>query len=541
MSLIIQFLSQIRTFVRAQNIDELRNWLLVEPNANKQYHALANELRTQFRSSRHGANGTSSTALESTIEKCLPEEDDVPEGQGSPWPGFVTFMKDYMVFWRDVDYDDLLGAHTLLSGLVNSCSTAFAHPTYGGMLLKTAMSLCESLSRLTMMLSKRPDLTRNIRNVDADDRKSIAESSAEIIQKIFTTCLTDRSSARYSKPEGKKVGVYMFANLVLKLLFACRRTHLAKQIFTNISTNSPPLSFYPASQRVNFLYYLGRFNLANCHFLRAALCLEEAYLQIPPPLTSHRALVLSYLVPCNFLLGRLPSQLLLSRPEASALVPVYQPLIQAIRKGDFVLFQHTLAQHEKYLFDKGLLLVLTHRLRPLLWRSLSRRTFLLTYAPGQDDANPSNTNRRAATMDLADLHATSQYLQRRLEGYIPSKSPSSFAPSTASPAFLRAVSHDAASTLVPPPGGPKKLRPNEGLVWGNSPVEMDDVEMNVSVLIQLGFMHGFIAHSQGRFAVMGATKRSPVLAGWPTPWTAIRERQYEEDLDLDHVPGWVKG
>lgn len=72
-------------------------------------------------------------------------------------------------------------------------------------------------------------------------------------------------------------------------------------------------------------------------------------------------------------------------------------------------------------------------------------------------------------------------------------------------------------------------------------MEMDDVEMNVSVLIQLGFMHGFIAHSQGRFAVMGATKKSPVLAGWPTPWTAIRERQYEEDLDLDHVPGWVKG
>lgn len=102
------------------------------------------------------------------------------------------------------------------------------------MLLKTAMSLCESLSRLTMMLSKRPDLTRQIRNVDADDRKSIAETSAEIIQKIFTTCLTDRSSTRYSKPEGKKVGVYMFANLVLKLLFAVSQLgHIAgDQILT---------------------------------------------------------------------------------------------------------------------------------------------------------------------------------------------------------------------------------------------------------------------------------------------------------------------
>ncbi|CRK36168.1 hypothetical protein BN1708_016510, partial [Verticillium longisporum] len=122
------------------------------------------------------------------------------------------------------------------------------------------------MSRLTMMVSRRPDLTMRLRNVEADDRKSIAETSAEIIQKIFTTCLTDRTSARYSKPEGKKIGVYMFANLVLKLLFACRRTQLAKQIFTNISSNSPPLSLYPAAQRVTFLFYLGRFNLSNSHY-----------------------------------------------------------------------------------------------------------------------------------------------------------------------------------------------------------------------------------------------------------------------------------
>lgn len=85
------------------------------------------------------------------------------------------------------------------------------------MLLKTSMSLSETLARYTMTLNRRPDLTRRLRSVDED--KSIAESSAEIIQKIFTTCLTDRSSGRYST-DGKKIGVYMFANLVLKLLFA---------------------------------------------------------------------------------------------------------------------------------------------------------------------------------------------------------------------------------------------------------------------------------------------------------------------------------
>lgn len=88
------------------------------------------------------------------------------------------------------------------------------------MLLRTSMSLSETLVQLTMMLHRRPDLTRRLQgSSDGEGRKSIVESSAEIIQKIFTTCLTDRSTDRCSV-KGKKEGIYMFANLVLKLLFA---------------------------------------------------------------------------------------------------------------------------------------------------------------------------------------------------------------------------------------------------------------------------------------------------------------------------------
>lgn len=54
------------------------------------------------------------------------------------------------------------------------------------------------------------------------ERKSIAESTADIIQKIFTSCLMDRSSTRWTQPKGKKAGVYLFANLVLKLLISVR-------------------------------------------------------------------------------------------------------------------------------------------------------------------------------------------------------------------------------------------------------------------------------------------------------------------------------
>jgi nuclear mRNA export protein PCID2/THP1 len=112
MALLINFLTQIRVFVRSQDGNSLRQWLLVEPTASQQYHQLAAELRAQFR------QGRDSTAIENTVERCLPEDDDVPDGQATPWPGFVSFVKDYLLFWRDVDFGDLLAAHSLLSGLV---------------------------------------------------------------------------------------------------------------------------------------------------------------------------------------------------------------------------------------------------------------------------------------------------------------------------------------------------------------------------------------------------------------------------------------
>lgn len=93
------------------------------------------------------------------------------------------------------------------------------------MLLKTSMSLSETLARLTMTLNRRPDLLRRVKRDAGDDsQKSLAEKSAETIQRIFKACLQDRTTDRYTTPGGTKVAVYRFANLVLKLLFAVSKT-----------------------------------------------------------------------------------------------------------------------------------------------------------------------------------------------------------------------------------------------------------------------------------------------------------------------------
>jgi len=111
MALAVQFLSSIRGFVVDHNGDELRNWLLVENNVSPTYYQLANELRSSFPD-----NGTD--ALEKFVDKCLPEEDDVPEGKGSPWPGFNSFIQEYLEYWRDVDFDDMVSVHARLSDLL---------------------------------------------------------------------------------------------------------------------------------------------------------------------------------------------------------------------------------------------------------------------------------------------------------------------------------------------------------------------------------------------------------------------------------------
>ncbi|KAI1855853.1 hypothetical protein JX265_012116 [Neoarthrinium moseri] len=527
MALTTQFLSSIRGFVKERNAQKLREWLLVEPPVPDIYHNLAKELRGV-------------AAIDKLVEKHLPEDDDVPADQGTAWRGLVAFMEDYLKYWRDVDFDDLLVAHELLMGLTNSCTTALNHPLYGTMMLQTSVALCGSLSKLSMTLNKRPDLTRKIQTIDTsggdEEQKSIIDKTAEVMQRVFTACLTDRTSDRSQPPEGKKVGVYTFANVTLKLLFACRKTHLAKTIFTNISAKSPSLSYYPASQRVTYLYYLGRFHFINSHFSRAAQCLEQAYLQTPPAFQTHRKLILTYLIPCKMLLGYLPSTALLQRPEAEALSPIFSQFALAIRTGNYLLFQSTLETHEKWLLRKGLLLTLTFRLRPLLWRSLSRRIFLLTYvAPPMDSDKP---NQKAATLDLAHLVVAATYIQKRLEGYVPADAGPRSRPPHVNAIFMKAVASNggpgtADSTLVAPPGGAKKLRPNDGLVWGNMPITAEHVEGVVASLVAQGLLHGYVAHSLGRFAIMGAAKKgSPVAAGWPNVSEVI-------GVGDDEVPGLV--
>ena len=108
MAIIEEFLSSILRFLRAKDAMNLQLWLRVEPPLPDQYYQLGRELKQRFT-----ADGK---ALEQLVERLLPENSNTNEAD--VWPGFLAFITEYLEFWRDVNFKDLLETHTQLNVLV---------------------------------------------------------------------------------------------------------------------------------------------------------------------------------------------------------------------------------------------------------------------------------------------------------------------------------------------------------------------------------------------------------------------------------------
>ena len=388
----------------------------------------------------------------------------------------------------------------------------------GIVVLPTVVSYSRVLARLSIGLDKRPELVASLTNrqssagtEDAFERVTLVESSANVIREGFKKCLSERSGdirtglTANNKPEGRRTGIYLCANICLKLFFHCKKLRSAEQIFGNIYQQSPPLACFPASQRVTYLYYLGRYQFANNHFHRAQLALQGAYDQCHPQSPSQRHRILTYLIASNIILGRFPSSTLLSRPEAKGLSEYFLPLCFAIRNGDLKSFNSHLSlssPHASWYLRRRILFQLQNRGEVLIWRSLSRKVFLLTGFKGEDNS------KRAPTLDLHDLHIalkslaeTDPYIDPDIEGY---------------------TSDGESYTCIPNDDNPED---NLGF---------NETEAAIASLINQNLIQGYISHKHAKFVITGAKTKGALAAGFPPIWEALKK-----GLN-DAVPGWVR-
>lgn len=105
---------------------------------------------------------------------------------------------------------------------------AFGDSQMGVILLPTVLYLSKVLAKLAIGLDRKPELIAHLLREgigsaqdETAEKVTLVEKSANVVREAFIKCLTDRSGTpgTQGKPEGRRVGIYLMANLCLKLLF----------------------------------------------------------------------------------------------------------------------------------------------------------------------------------------------------------------------------------------------------------------------------------------------------------------------------------
>ncbi len=403
-------------------------------------------------------------------------------------------------------------------------------------MLPIVLSFSRVLAAIATNLDRNPSLIRDSSLLQTQDsegaagRVSFVEDAANVLREAFIKCLVGGAGVqRTSRPDAddKRIGIYLTANSALKLFMRSRKLRNAQQIFNSIDAQSPPLSYYPAAQRITYLYYLGRYHFANNHFPRAQKVLQTAYDQCHRGALKHRRLILIYLMASNTILGRFPSSALLSRPEAVDIGARFAPLCQIIRNGDLGLFQEYFSldsESGQWFLTKSLLFQLRNRCEVLVWRSLIRKCYIFIGFTGEGNKLPVirlEHVQRAARWTLArrkaveDWEPNSGYVDPEFAGMDEAFNETGFDPETGQ-------YHDDAIGEYEPEAEPAE-----------SPT-MNEVESVVLSLIQQGLLKGFAVHAVPRFA-LPTREGGPLKNGFPQVWSVI-----ESNSSGGPTPGWVQ-
>ncbi|KAL2033813.1 hypothetical protein VTO58DRAFT_104527 [Aureobasidium pullulans] len=524
-----QFLQEINRITTSKDSAQLSQYLVIEPPYATSYTTIISELRRVFpkangNNNNNNTNSKNDDALEKKIVRAVKIIDGGDDMEVAAWTAFARFMVLYFGFLRDVDVGNLLETYNLLSELLQKAISALQNQTHGIIVLDTVVSYSRMFARLAMGLDKQPQLIAHLTTKsnssaggggggdDSGPRETLPERAANTIRYAFVACLNDRTGSSSTglsptgAPEGKRRGIYTLANLCLKILFACRKTRGAAQIFENIFVQSPPLSAYPKAQRCMYLYYLGRFLWANGHAYRAQKALQKAFDECHSQCLQQRRLILIFLIAANMVCGRLPSQQLFNRPEAAGLRERFGPLCKYIAQGNIVGFRRHLdigSEHYAWFSGYRLDLQLRNRCEVFVWRSICRKTFILYGDPGNPEA------RKAPTFDLKDVLAIFRWQETIYATPPGATQPDNYI----DPDFVGMVDEPTGEDALDLP-------------------DMNNIHSKMTALIHQGLLGGYISFSREKFAIQGAKLKGALAAGFPNAWKTIEARADAE------VPGW---
>jgi nuclear mRNA export protein PCID2/THP1 len=397
--------------------------------------------------------------------------------------------------------------------------------------LSTILEYSRVLAKLAIGLDKRPELIAHLLQSDEGASQSLPEMAVMNLRPIVSSC------ARDARSNGKAVALYKMANLCMKILFQCKKPESIPNIYNIVVLNRRPITEYKRSERVTYLFYLGRYFHYTAQFYSAMITLEQAYLECDTRCLKQRRLILVYLVACSIILGRFPTKHLYDRPEAFGFEERFAPICRAMKIGDLATFRVLTDLNGPYadwFLYFGILFQISGRGEVTVWRSLARRTFAITsLSPNAAPTTNAKGAQVAPTLDLRHLYTVMKALairalspSKRADPGIPGKrhtnwvlfeseTPVDLPPLYIDPDFEGLTHEDLGITPGQLPPKVPTLERTEGMV--------------ASLIVQ-GLMNGYISHRLCKFAIKGARSRPALQAGWPNVASVIRERLKDEPI-----------
>jgi hypothetical protein len=195
------------------------------------------------------------------------------------------------------------------------------------------------------------------------------EDAERSIKSIFSLTFNDRAPL----PQSKKWGALSIINNLFKIYFLLNNLRLCKNLIAYVKgPGFPELSKFPVAQYVTYNYFVGRLSMFHGDYKKAREELRIAFSKCTKRAFKNKRLILTYLIPCELLAGRLPTPELLRTYQLEE----FSELVNAMRTGNLLAFNRALAGRQQFFIQKGIYLVL-EKLKYLTYRNLFKKVYLI--------------------------------------------------------------------------------------------------------------------------------------------------------------------
>ena len=295
------------------------------------------------------------------------------------WLAFNELVISFVKFANQLDPWSILKSFDMYTTFLNDLSIAFNNSNRGSMLSQLVINTVNIVLPWALKLDyqlfyqefcTRPRLTY----------------LASILLKIFNNI---RSQINDPNQKDKKSIILFTSNKLCFVYFKLSNPLLCRNVFSNMNNANLQFKSFKLIEQVQYRYFLGKYYLIkdqlNDSLANFLWCLE----QCPLASQSNAMKILENLLPVSLVLGKNPNFNYISQTfplsNQAEFVKIYHQLHTQIKSGNIEQYFEVVNQHQQYLKQRNVLLMLSNKSKILLLRNLVKKIWIIRGRPSSLD------------------------------------------------------------------------------------------------------------------------------------------------------------